>query len=415
MSQRALSGTGISYAYVSRIEAGQRNPSLKAIRLLARKLGVTPEYLETGARIPPAKEQELRIADAELELRLGRDTARAEATLTAVIDERPGTSDEARARAALGILASRRGENGQAVTQLEAAIAMPSITPEGRSDVFETLAASYVATGHPGKAIMLLESGLDHVSKQAPDDATLQVRYRTFLGTTYSAIGQLERARDVLAGALESAEGYAGPSARVVLYWSLARISWMQADSDAALAYMARAIGLLEVSDDTLQLARAHLTSGQICNLDGRAADARFHLAQADRLLALGGDPDDIGILRAEQAKRAAKDGSTDDALVLAREAVAKLQDDARHAATGWHALGCAQAAAGDLGAAEESFNQALHLLTDLRQWRQAGAAARDWAAALRAGGRETEAYDLLERALFLELRETGACAPQKS
>jgi tetratricopeptide (TPR) repeat protein len=178
---------------------------------------------------------------------------------------------------------------------------------------------------------------------------------------------------------------------------------------------MARAIGLLEASDDTLQLARAHLTSGQICNLDGRLTDARLHLTQADRLLALGGDVDDIGILRAEQAKLEANEGNAERALVLAREAVSALQDDARHAATAWHALASAHAAAGDLGSAEEAFKRALDRLTEMRQWRQAAAAARDWAAAVREDGRETEAYDLLERALFLELRETGTGAAQKS
>jgi transcriptional regulator with XRE-family HTH domain len=48
LSQRAISETGISYAYISRIESGARQPSLKAIRAIAAKLGVTPEYLETG-------------------------------------------------------------------------------------------------------------------------------------------------------------------------------------------------------------------------------------------------------------------------------------------------------------------------------------------------------------------------------
>ena len=42
LSQRELSEPGISYAYVSRIEAGVRNPSEKALRALAPKLGVTP-------------------------------------------------------------------------------------------------------------------------------------------------------------------------------------------------------------------------------------------------------------------------------------------------------------------------------------------------------------------------------------
>lgn len=48
MSQRDLSSPGVSYAYISRIEAGARTPSVKALRKLSEKLGVTVEYLETG-------------------------------------------------------------------------------------------------------------------------------------------------------------------------------------------------------------------------------------------------------------------------------------------------------------------------------------------------------------------------------
>src|SRR5438128_5234679 len=51
-SQRDLSSPGVSYAYISRIEAGARTPSVKAIRQLATKLGVSVEYLETGAASP---------------------------------------------------------------------------------------------------------------------------------------------------------------------------------------------------------------------------------------------------------------------------------------------------------------------------------------------------------------------------
>jgi ribosome-binding protein aMBF1 (putative translation factor) len=49
LSQRELSEPGLSYAYLSRLEAGQRVPSEKALRKLAAKLGVTPLYLELGA------------------------------------------------------------------------------------------------------------------------------------------------------------------------------------------------------------------------------------------------------------------------------------------------------------------------------------------------------------------------------
>ena len=50
LSQRDVSQPGLSFAYISRVEAGARTPSGKALRLLAEGLGVTPLYLETGRR-----------------------------------------------------------------------------------------------------------------------------------------------------------------------------------------------------------------------------------------------------------------------------------------------------------------------------------------------------------------------------
>lgn len=49
LSQRELREPGVSYAHVSRIEAGTRQPSLKALRTLANRLGVTALYLELGS------------------------------------------------------------------------------------------------------------------------------------------------------------------------------------------------------------------------------------------------------------------------------------------------------------------------------------------------------------------------------
>lgn len=48
LSQRSLSEPGCSYAYISRIEAGARSPSVKVLRKLAPKLGVSVVWLETG-------------------------------------------------------------------------------------------------------------------------------------------------------------------------------------------------------------------------------------------------------------------------------------------------------------------------------------------------------------------------------
>src|SRR6266498_2699637 len=85
LSQRDLSSPGVSYAYISRIEAGARTPSVKALRMLARKLGVSVDYLETGRDIRDTEQRELRLADAELALRLSDDTSEAERELSEVL------------------------------------------------------------------------------------------------------------------------------------------------------------------------------------------------------------------------------------------------------------------------------------------------------------------------------------------
>src|SRR5439155_18057020 len=87
LSQRELSGPGISYAYVSRIEAEARRPSVKALRILAHRLGVSPEYLETGRPTSAHVDRALRLDDAELALRLRGDAAAAERAFQSVLDE----------------------------------------------------------------------------------------------------------------------------------------------------------------------------------------------------------------------------------------------------------------------------------------------------------------------------------------
>src|SRR5438552_18431620 len=52
LSQRELAGEGGSYAYISRIEGNARRPSVRALRVLAPKLGVSVHWLETGEDDP---------------------------------------------------------------------------------------------------------------------------------------------------------------------------------------------------------------------------------------------------------------------------------------------------------------------------------------------------------------------------
>ena len=59
LSQREIAGRGVSYAYVSRIEADTRTPSVKVLRLLAATLGVSVHWLETAIEDPATELAEL--------------------------------------------------------------------------------------------------------------------------------------------------------------------------------------------------------------------------------------------------------------------------------------------------------------------------------------------------------------------
>src|SRR5918994_7983078 len=87
LSQRALVGPGVSAAYVSRIEGDERVPSVKALRVIADRLGVSPEMLETGDPMPAADRRFLAFADAHLELRLADNPAAADEKFRALLAE----------------------------------------------------------------------------------------------------------------------------------------------------------------------------------------------------------------------------------------------------------------------------------------------------------------------------------------
>src|SRR2546429_457039 len=146
LSQRDLSAPGVSYAYISRIEGGARTPSVKALRLLARKLGVSVEYLETGREASEWEERELRLADAELSLRLDQKADKAEAELRILLEEARAAGDRAamaRARLALGLAAAQRDNHLDAVELLETAVSEHEVDPLAHPDVYATLGHSF--------------------------------------------------------------------------------------------------------------------------------------------------------------------------------------------------------------------------------------------------------------------------------
>lgn len=84
LSQRDIASEGVSYAYISRLEANTRRPSVRALRKLAVKLDVSAHWLETGEE-DPAEE----LARNVLDHRVGPLPARARMLARKVLRERP--------------------------------------------------------------------------------------------------------------------------------------------------------------------------------------------------------------------------------------------------------------------------------------------------------------------------------------
>jgi len=402
LSQRDLSGPGITYAYISRIEAGARHPSVKALRKLAERLGVSAEYLETGSELAPATERELMLAEAELRLRLDDDETLV-FEVQKILRESIASADvvaAARAQVFLGMAAARNGDNGTTILHLEAALASGAVSPSSRPDVFGTLGRAYADAGTPNKAVELFERALEETMHEAPGDHAAQIRYATYLSFALTDLGELARAQAVVTQVMARTDAaVADPYTRVRLYWSLGRIAHEQARPAEALEHFRRAVALLELTEDTLHLARAHLSAAGSAILTADLDGAERDIERAELLLGLWPEPGDLTVLRRMQADLAVAHGDGDEAIRRGRQAVEAARDEFPNQ----RGLALAAIAAGlalnDDDAADETYREAIELLIEHGTRRERNDVLLTYGRFLRSAGRDQEALDVLDQA----------------
>ena len=90
LKQRELTFEGCTPAYLSRVEAGQRIPSLQILTRLAEQLGTTAEFLATGKHPEPDP-----LFEAELAARTG-ETELARRLYSEATTQRPAGRERAR-------------------------------------------------------------------------------------------------------------------------------------------------------------------------------------------------------------------------------------------------------------------------------------------------------------------------------
>ncbi len=402
LSQRDIAGPGVSAAYISRIEKGDREPSIRALRGLAERLGVSADLLETGRDAVDIMSCEVDVADAELELRFADNPAAAAEKFSRLLRAADAAGDRdtaGRARAGLGLSAAQRGDYDEAVELLESVMEAGSISYSTDPDVPAALARSYMAQGRCGEAILLLRRCLDELrDRESPRAA--YVRLATFLSYALSDLGDLEGARQALDDALAAGEGFADAESRVRLYWSSARLAALAGDHAMARAQIRRAMGVFEQLEDVVHLARAHLLNVENLLSQGDIDGASEHLAIATTLLGAGSMRRDQAWLALLRAQVLIARGDHRAAQREAKQAV-ELSDDRE-------LRGRAQTAAGEAFALHGSASKALEKFGCAERELLGGesrfllALYERWSQLLEAEGRLEDALGVMRRATSL-------------
>ncbi|MFC0039463.1 helix-turn-helix transcriptional regulator [Actinomadura rayongensis] len=166
LSQAQLAGHDLSDSYISLIESGKRTPTPTVLRMLAERLGCTPEYLAEGVEPEQRAHLEVRERHAHLTLLAG-DAAAAEAAFEDVLDRSDDADLVARARWGRARALEELGRVEEAIALFEDLREQADRDP-GRSSRLPAviaLARCYHAVGDLGQAIALAERALDRLTE----------------------------------------------------------------------------------------------------------------------------------------------------------------------------------------------------------------------------------------------------------
>ena len=320
LSLRQIAGPGCSPGYLSRVERGQRVPSVSVMADLADKLGVTLEDL--GGRDIRTRIPETRLLDVELAARMG-DAAAAEQVRRALDDasrigDRRAESRLLEVRAQLAAAARRDGEAARLCEDAIRAAPGPA-TSRARPALHETLGRAYAGLGRMDRSIEVLRTALDEALAE-PADPGLAVRFGVLLASAYTDAGQADEAFRTLEAISAGRDVLRDPVELARLEWAISRTYAEDGQTDLAERYARRVVAALEAGEHLQLLGRSYMLLGSILLDRDRHSEADAELRRATEVLEGSGTPaPELALLDYERGRSALLDGRLDDAEALAR------------------------------------------------------------------------------------------------
>jgi tetratricopeptide (TPR) repeat protein len=401
LSQRQLSFDGCSPAYISRIEAGERIPSLQLLREMGRRLGVSEDWLATGLDRDLLAEDR-KLLDAEIALRFN-ELETAEKLYAEVLEAATTNTERARALAGVGQIAFERGEPRRAVQCLEQALALARAEAADQPSLADTLGRAYATLDDLEPAIRLFRHSLERANerKNAPE----AVRFGVLLANAYIDKGEFDEAGAVLEQTVEKAENARDPLFRARIYWSLSRLHALQGEPGPAARYARKALELLELTEHTAYAARAHQLLAHVELDRGNADEALGILDRGFPLVQQGGNRVEEALFELEKARALVRLGRGDEAKRLAAMSTEVLEEASPvDAGRGHTIVGEVYEQLGETDKAIETYERAAELLA-VNPNRYLLELYAKLADLLEAEGRKDEALDVLKRAVAAQSR----------
>lgn len=400
LTQIELAFPGCSAGYISRIEGGERVPSLQVLRELSHRVGVSESFLRTGREATLVGSSEL--LDAEIALRMG-ELDRARELYAGALEEVRTDTARSEVLEGLGHIASQEGECREAIDLFEEALRLTGHGPGDRPRLAEALGRTFATLGELAPAIALFRECLEHFEG---GDPVQYVRFACLLSYALTDAGDFAEAERIVAKALGRGREVADPYSRSRIYWSQSRLLMERGKSDLAERYALKTLETLRVTEDMYALGHAYQMLATVYLDLGRAQDAAQTLDDGWPLISSSATRLELAHYHIDQARALAALGDKQEAAALAVRALDQL-GDALPVDCGRALLLLAEIFrdVGDRARAHELFALAIDRLEADRPTRYLIAAYKGLAQLLKEEGRIEEALDVFEQALHAQER----------
>jgi transcriptional regulator with XRE-family HTH domain len=404
LSQADLAGDLVSASYVSLIESGKRLPERDVVDGLARRLGVSALYLESGVKAEELTEQRLKLQFAEIALANGSiEEAREQ---FAALER--AASAEIRLSATWGLARTEEacGDLHQAVSHLDALLgAARSGQPgaPGLLTLLDSRCRMYRDAGDFSRSIEVGEEALREVRGLGLEGTEDEIKLASTLVGAYRRRGDLFTAQHLAGGVIERAERHGSPVARAAAYWNASTVAATRGQIVLALELATKTLALLsEESSQDRNLARMRTTYAWLlleCD-PPRLDDADAVLARAHEALSELNVQQNLARCEMVMARSALLRGQFTEAVRIADGAIARCADaDGAELENAHVVRGLALLLAGRVDEGSAIVLGAASRMTDNGSRLNAAEAYRELAEAVLQAGRPDEAIAALRLA----------------